>query len=135
MNSYLFAIIRGSSVACILLGLAGCSPEEGLKRYGVSGSVVLADGKPVPAGEISFEPNSSAGNKGPGSIAPIKDGKYALAADQGILGGAYIVTITSYDGVATGESLMGKPLVKQPHVEKVDMPSETSTRDFKVTTK
>lgn len=119
----------------LALGSTGCSRQEGLARYAVSGAVVLPDGKPVPAGEINFEPDSAAGNKGPGSLAPIKDGKYALAADQGVLGGKYIVTIMSYDGVAVGESLLGKPLVKQPHVEKVELPNQTSTRDFKVTTK
>lgn len=115
--------------------LLGCSGQDGPPRYKLSGSITMADGKPVPAGEINFEPDHMAGNSGPGSMVQIKGGKYSLSADQGVVGGKYTVTISPFDGVAFGESLQGKPLTKAQHVEKVDLPAKNSTHDFKVTTK
>lgn len=95
----------------------------------------MPDGKPVPAGELNFEPDSQAGNKGPASMTSIQNGKYSLPASQGILGGSYNVTILPFDGVAFGESLQGKPLTKAPYVEKVDFPKKNSTHDFKISVK
>ena len=66
------------------------------------------DGKPAPAGEINFEPDSSAGNSGPGSMVQITKGKHSLPKDQGVVGGKYIVTIAPFDGairrVTTGKA-------------------------------
>ena len=95
----------------------------------------MADGKPVPAGEMNFEPDGQAGNKGPASMTSIENGKYSLPLEQGIMGGNYNVTILPFDGVAFGESLQGKPLIKQPYVEKVDFPKENGTHDFKISVK
>ena len=119
-------------LAYVCVTLAGCGVQDGPKRYKLNGSITMANGKPVPAGEISFEPDGAQGNKGPGSMVQIKDGKYSVPLDQGVVGGKYIVTITPFDGVAFGESLQGKPLTPVPYVEKVDLPTENSTRDFKV---
>ena len=113
----------------------GCGAQDGPVRYKLDGSITLSDGKPAPAGEISFEPDSAAGNSGPGSMGQIKEGKYSLPKDQGVVGGKYVVTITPFDGVAFGESLQGKPLVKAPYVEKIELPAKNGTQDFKVTSK
>jgi len=51
------------------------------------------------------------------------------------VGGKYIVTITPFDGVPFGESLQGKPLVKTPYVEKIDLPAKNGAQDFKVSQK
>ncbi len=111
--------------------VAGCG-SDGPVKYTVKGEIQMPDGKPVPAGEISFEPDSSKGNTGPGSSAQIKDGKYALPREQGIVGGSYSVTISPFDGVPFGESLQGKPLRKLPYNEMVDLPKEDSVKDFKI---
>lgn len=121
-----------SLCGAITFSLTGCGGSDGPVKYKLSGTISLADGKPVPAGEISLEPDSSAGNKGPGSMSQIKDGKYSFPRDNGIVGGKYNVTITPFDGVAFGESLQGKPLLKVPYSEKVDFPLEDGTRDFKI---
>lgn len=113
--------------------LAGCTASDD-GRYSISGNVNI-DGKPVPIGEISFEPDGKAGNIGPGSFAPIKDGKYVVDKESGIVGGKYTVTITGFDGVAFGEASDGKELLKRPHAEKLDLPKEDSTRDFDVKSK
>jgi hypothetical protein len=95
----------------------------------------MPDGKPVPAGEVNLEPDGIAGNTGPGTTVQIRDGKFSILKDQGIVGGKYIVTISPFDGVAFGESLQGKPLTKVQHVEKVDFPAKNSTYDFKIKVK
>ena len=95
----------------------------------------MGDGKPVPAGEIIFEPDGSMGNSGPGSTAQIKDGKFSVAKDQGIVGGKYNVLISPFDGIPFGESLQGRPLVKVQYSEKVELPAKNSTHDFKVVSK
>jgi hypothetical protein len=112
--------------SCLLL--AGCGgADDGL--YDLRGTVTL-DGKPVPAGEVILEPDSKEGNKGPSSMAQIKDGKFSLTADQGIVGGKYVVTILAFDGVAFGEATEGKELLKKPYTEKIEFPMEDSTHDF-----
>ena len=118
-------------VCLLILGLVGCG-QNGPTKYTVNGEVQMPDGKPVPAGEITFEPDAAAGNKGPGSMAQIKDGKYSLPRDQGVVGGAYSVIISPFDGVAHGESLQGKPLRQVPYSENVTLPNEDSVKDFKL---
>jgi hypothetical protein len=77
--------------------LSGCGPD-GPSRYSISGSVKF-HGKPVPVGFIKFEPDTTKGNAGPGSGAPIKDGSYNVPSAKGILGGHYLVTVDGFDGV------------------------------------
>ncbi len=68
-------------------------------------------------------------------MAQIRQGKYSLPKDQGVVGGKYVVRISPFDGNAFGESIQGRPLTKAQHVENVDFPMKNSTHDFKVTTK
>jgi hypothetical protein len=120
------------ALLCWLTFCAACNRQTGPRRYSVSGAVTMPDGAPVPAGEISFEPSLEGGNSGPGSTTQIKDGKYTIAKEQGIVGGEYGVSITPFDGVAVPESPQGKPLRRMPYAEKVNLPAEDSTRDFKI---
>ncbi len=117
---------------CGLLLFVGCAEKDD-GRYDLSGNVTI-DGKPVPVGEISFEPDGKSGNKGPASFVPIKDGKYSVPGDSGVIGGKYNVTIIGFDGVAAGEASDGKELLRKPYSEKIDLPKEDSTRDFEITT-
>lgn len=116
-----------------LIGGCGSTPE-GPPRFQVSGSVTY-DGKPVPKGFITFEPDSAAGNKGPGGGAPIVNGKYKTYADKGVVGGPHLVKIVGYDGVSAsveGEQLAdGKPLFST-YETKFDFPKQNGTRDFTV---
>jgi len=123
------------SFIALAVSISGCGGQDGPVRYSLNGSITMPDGKPAPAGEINFEPDSSAGNSGPGSMVQISKGKYSLPMDQGVVGGKYIVTITPFDGVPFGESLQGKPLVKTPYVEKIDLPAKNGAQDFKVSQK
>jgi hypothetical protein len=128
--------LRNSAVFLVLLAWmavsAACNRQSGPRRYSVNGAVTMPDGAPVPAGEISFEPSLEGGNSGPGSTTQIKDGKYMVPQEQGVVGGQYVVSITPFDGVAVPESPQGKPLRRMPYSEKVNLPAEDSTRDFKV---
>lgn len=118
-------------MACALCLSLGCGQSDD-GRYDLSGQVTI-DGKPVPMGEVILEPDSTAGNQGPSSMAQISDGYYELPGEQGIVGGNYNVTILAFDGVPFGESLSGKALLREPYVEKVDFPKEDSTHDFAIT--
>lgn len=115
-----------------VLFCVGCGGSDGPERFSLDGSVTMPDGQPVPAGEINFEPDPQSPTKGPASMISIQNGKYSLPKDQGVMGGPYIVTIIPFDGKAFGESLQGKPLVRQPYVEKVDLPKKNSSHDFKI---
>ena len=67
---------RRVALGLLLLLSCGCANEvEGPQRFDVVGKVTF-DGKPVPMGRIVFEPDGSKGNKGPVSVAGIKDGLY-----------------------------------------------------------
>jgi len=119
-------------LAIVSLGLVGCGGQSGPPRYALSGTAHLADDKPIPVGEVQLEPDSAAGNTGPGSMAQIRDGKFSVPADQGVVGGKYIATILAFDGVASAESEQGNPLIKAPYVEKVELPLKDSTVRFKI---
>ncbi len=101
-------------------------------------SPVTFAGKPVPVGTISFEPDSSQGNRGPGSVAQIKDGKYSTGG-KGPTGGPHIVRITGSDGVPS--TIDGRPdgmflpegkALFAPYETKVDLPKGATTKDFEV---
>jgi hypothetical protein len=125
-------LARAALVILVVSGFTGC--DAGLKRYSVSGTVTLG-GRPVPAGEIVFEPDSAKGNSGPGSVARIKDGRYQTEPGRGVVGGPYIVRILPMSGVPSGELIDGKPLLPQPHTENVEFPMSDSTRDFDIPNK
>ena len=102
--------------------------------YEVSGTVTF-DGKPLPKGFITFLPDTSKGNKGPGGGAPIVDGQYRTPAGKGVAGGPYIVKIVGYSGIATtafGEELVDGPHLFAPFQTAVDLPKEDTNKDFTV---
>jgi hypothetical protein len=108
--------------------LTGCGGE---KAYHLSGTVTFK-GKPVPVGQIVFEPDPSAGNKGQAAYAKIKDGHYDTREEgQGTVGGPHIVTIHGRDGVARGELMNGLPLFRD-FVTQVDLPKAETKHDFEV---
>jgi hypothetical protein len=84
----------------LLLGqiALGCSEREQLLR--VSGRVTFG-GRPVPAGQIYFLPDSRRGNHGPAGYATILDGAYDTQGGppgRGVRGGTYQVRIEGHDG-------------------------------------
>jgi hypothetical protein len=108
---------------------AGCGGE---RIYNLSGTVTF-QGKPVPAGQIVFEPDPSAGNSGPPAFAKIKGGQYdtRILDGRGSVGGPHLVTIHGRDGIPRGELLNGLPLFRD-YTTKVDLPKADAKHDFEV---
>src|SRR3954447_10861772 len=109
--------------------LVGCGGE---RVYHVSGTVTY-QGKPVPVGNIVFEPDPSAGNKGPAAFAKIKDGHYdtSLGDARGTVGGPHLVRIQGRDGIARGELINGMLLFRDYNT-KVDLPKKSGEQNFEV---
>lgn len=119
-------------VAVMMLLAAGCA-QQGPTRHSLSGNINY-DGKPVPAGEISFEPDASRGNKGPSAVATITAGKYETAPNFGVVGGPHRARIRGFDGIPVqlpGETpiLQGTPLFEE-HVIAIDLPEAATRHDF-----
>lgn len=112
----------------LVAAAAGCQRSDGPTRFDVTGSIRFR-GQPVPQGEIVFRPDDTAGNDGPGSFARITNGRYQTHPGKGVVGGAYVVEIIGFDGIASEESSVGSPLC-DPVTLRVDFPKQASTRDF-----
>lgn len=123
-------------LACVpTLWLSGCGLSESVAtRYDATGTVTY-QGKPVPYGEIVFEPDSSKGNSGPASRAEIKDGAYATEKEKGVVAGATRVRISGYDGKPApgggGTMPHGKSLFPE-YIDSVDQPEDVATHDFSI---
>lgn len=120
-------------LALALVAGMGC----GKSSYTLSGNVTHA-GKPVPVGEIVIMPDPAAGNRGPGVLAEIKDGRYETPIGKGHIGGAYIARLTGFDGAPQNAKGLvdprGTPLFVD-YIEKFTLPESVSTRDFDVPVK
>jgi hypothetical protein len=122
------SVLCGFSLALALV--AGCSSER--PKGQVSGTVKF-NGKLVPEGTITFMPDSAKGNKGPATLAVIKDGKYDTAQEQksGVFAGEYMVVIAGFDGKPTTGFPQGKPIFN-PHTINDNFPAGNSQKDFDV---
>ncbi len=126
----------GGGLGPMVLGLAaavfacGCSGSDGPTRYPVSGTVSHG-GKPVPGGQIAFEPDGAKGNRGPAAYATIKNGEFATDRGLGTVGGPHIVRVLATDGQPNRESPDGNMLFS-PFETTVDLPQASSTHDFAI---
>ena len=134
MNRFRMRFVLGAKcMPVVAIGLAtllaGCG-EKGPARQDVSGKVTF-NGQPVPAGQIVFEPDSAAGNKGPAGFAEISDGQYDTArAGQGTVGGPHVARITGLEGKPVGNATVN-PLFNT-YEARVDLGDGASTQDFDV---
>lgn len=127
-----FSNIQIGLVLGILIVAAGCG-QNGPERYDVSGSVTFA-GKPVPAGQILFQPDTEKGNRGPATAVQIEGGRYDTAkGGKGTVGGPHIAVITGYDKQieSSPEMRTGRPLFRDVRLS-VDLPKKTTVRDLNV---
>lgn len=128
---------RAPATLLAILLAAGCG-SGGAGRLSVSGKVTY-QGRPVPAGSVTFEPDASRGASGPGAVAEIKDGRYRTPSGKGPTAGPHRVRITGYDGkpctldgTPGGMWLpQGKALFPQ-YQTTVDLPADASAQDFDV---
>jgi len=78
--------------ACaVLAGVAGCQ-GGGPQRYAVSGEVKF-QGRPLDQGAVTFLAQDPSLASGGGAM--IKDGRYSIPAEHGLLPGKYRVMVTS----------------------------------------
>ncbi|MBA2114941.1 hypothetical protein [Bremerella alba] len=128
-------LYSGSVIALAILLITGCGTEKSSDVYSVSGNITY-DGQPLPKGNISFAPDASQNNQGPGATAEIKDGEYKMMPGKGISGGPYELVISGYDGVpiTSGEGGMdpnGKVLFESYKMS-LDLPHKDTQHDIEV---
>jgi hypothetical protein len=83
---------RLAAFAALLTFIGGCG--DGITKLSLQGTVSYQD-SPIEKGRIDFIPVD--GTTGPSVGAPIAQGSYLVAADQGVLAmGTYEVRITAY---------------------------------------
>jgi hypothetical protein len=122
---------QAAALAGCLLAAIGCSRQPaGPARFPVSGSVTFA-GRPVPAGRISFEPDSAAGNSGPAGYGSIVAGRYSTYPTMGAVKGPQVVRISGCDGKPFGELTDGRPLFPD-YTTSADVPAAAAAIDFVV---
>ncbi|UUO08291.1 hypothetical protein M4951_08205 [Blastopirellula sp. J2-11] len=110
----------------------GCGAPAAPGVYAVEGSVTY-DGKPVPGGRITFSPNASLGNKGPGSYAKIANGRFTTPSGKGVVGGPYVVEITGYDVSAPHYNVnIDSEVIFSNHQIEVEFPESDSVQSFEV---
>jgi hypothetical protein len=125
---------RGRCWLVVVMGMgllvAGC--DSGPKRYDYQGKATFA-GNPIPRGEVRFAPDTANNNSGPGSVALIKDGVYQTQPGQGLVGGAYVVSIAGFDGkpIRGRTDTRGNPLFKEYKLT-VDFPHQSGIWDVDV---
>lgn len=117
-----------------VMSIAGCGKSR-IERYDVSGTVTYA-GKPIPAGQVLFQPDSKRGNRGPATIVQFKDGHYDTAqSGKGTIGGPHIAIITARFGPTDlpPESPSSGQQDRIPDVRiPIDLPKETSVQNLEV---
>jgi hypothetical protein len=86
--------------------LAGCAGNSGPRRCAVSGEVKWR-GQPLDQGAITFLPDEPSLGSSGGAL--IKEGRYSIPAQNGLLPGRYKVLVTSADrkGVIDPDALPG----------------------------
>lgn len=118
-------------VLLLVLGLgfvAGCGQQDGPTRYRVTGTITY-NGQPVSSGHITFLPDASKGNDGPGGSAEIANGKFDTQTGQSPTGGPHRVTIDATD--ASGPGGLPKTLFPS-YTTTCDLPKEDTTLDINV---
>jgi len=122
--------LAGLLVGILLLSTSACS-NQAPSRFDFSGTVTF-DGRPVPAGLIAINPDSSKGNDGPQGLAEIRDGRFdTRSLDKGAPRGPVILLIDGFDGVSQPESPHGKPLFLAYKL-RVELPAAASEQKIDV---
>jgi len=124
--------VAACMVSASLLCASGCQrQEDGPQRFQCEGKITF-QGKPIPKGSISFEPDFKAGNSGPGTMVRIQNGTYSTSPGKGIVGGAYRVVIFGYDGKSPDGLGDGQPLFPELTLTR-EFPFKNCREDFQLT--
>jgi hypothetical protein len=119
------------SILILCVFFAGCTNSNPQGRLAIEGEVTLK-GQPLAQGSISFEPNGAQEVKTQ-SGGEIKDGKYTIAAPQGLVPGEYTVRIRSMEEVPDSRKNTGNPIEDQPILKDIIPPEFGSKSIQKIT--
>lgn len=133
--AWLPSTARGVAMASLGICLAavlGCGSASGPPRYTLSGKATFG-GRPIVFGTISLTPDTSKGNRGPGSFAQIRDGSFSTPRGTGTVGGHHTLLITGFDQLP-GSSPPGQPIAPlfSSYSVTADLPREDATYDIDV---
>jgi len=124
-------VVRQVVCLAAVLVVAGCSTAK-TKLAQLSGKVTFK-GNPVPAGYITFMPDSSAGNVGQIKKFDIKDGLYdtTRGLDPGIQPGIHVVRIAGFDGKVIAYYPQGKQIFNAVELKET-IPEGVTSKDFPI---
>jgi hypothetical protein len=119
-----------AALAAVLALAPGCGRHE--KVIQLKGKVTFK-GRPVPAGWISFMPDSAQGNHGNVKVAQIKDGVYdtSLSKDSGIVPGPTVIRIAGFDGKVIPLFAQGKQIFNVYELN-ATLAEDMTAKDFTV---
>lgn len=116
-----------AALAAVLGACAGCGDRSG--RAEIEGSVAW-EGKPVPFGQLVFEPDPDRGGKGPAGVATIRGGRYRTDPGFGAVAGPHVVRFRFGDGQGVSDlQPFGRPLCPE-FTQPVDLAGGRATIDF-----
>lgn len=126
-------VLAFTGLCAAVLATVGCGGSKDVRQYHVWGTVTY-QGKAIPAGSITFEPDTSKGNKGPAVTFKIRDGKFDSRSEGiGHVGGPHRVRIVGLSGEKSGDEFFpeGAPLFPEWQTT-VDLPTKASEQNFEV---
>jgi len=107
--------------------LVGCGGAT--QRAEIEGRVMW-EGKPVPAGQVVFEPDPARGGKGPAGVATIRGGRFRTDPGFGAVAGPHIARFRLGDGEGVNElQPFGRSLCPE-FTQPVDLAGGAATVDF-----
>jgi hypothetical protein len=104
--------------------LPGCGNDDG--RCAVEGSVTL-HGKPLDQGSIEF--HFTGAQKGSAGGALIREGKYVVPREHGLLPGSYRVVLSAPPAAGAASALPG-PDQKGPPPDRIPASYNTDSKEF-----
>jgi hypothetical protein len=120
------------SILTLCVFVIGCTNNNPQGRLAIEGEVTL-EGKPLAQGHISFDPSGSQPIKTQsGSL--IKNGKYSIAAVDGLAEGEYTVSIRSMEEIPKTQENTGNEIEDAPEYKNIVPPEfgEKSTQKITV---
>ncbi|MEM2002130.1 MAG: hypothetical protein QXT77_05760 [Candidatus Methanomethylicaceae archaeon] len=126
------------SLACLVsasaLCIAGCGGGKQVGTYDVWGEVKYR-GEAIPAGTVTFQPDSSKGNQGPALSLVIENGRFdSRRTGRGHIGGPHRVRIAGFKAAEKAQEELfagSEPLFPEWETQ-VDLPKKDCEQNFEV---